>query len=105
VLTAFQQFITELGRNFSVIYQQANTYSRTVRTTGSNLAQQQRRRLQLDLTSSRYVVARLRGCATTSLRTFLRLVLRLRTSKYTSFLLVIFLVGQNSGVMEVGEFT
>ncbi|BBY07988.1 WXG100 family type VII secretion target [Mycobacterium noviomagense] len=34
---ACQQFITELGRNFQVIYQQANTHGSKVRTAGSNM--------------------------------------------------------------------
>jgi hypothetical protein len=52
--------------------------------------------LQLGPTPTRYAAA--------SLLTALRLVLRPRTSKETSFLLVEFLVGQNSAVAEVSEF-
>jgi uncharacterized protein YukE len=36
--TACQQFITELGRNFQVIYQQANTHGARVQTAGANMA-------------------------------------------------------------------
>src|SRR6201992_837503 len=35
---ACQQFITDLGRNFQVIYEQANTHGQKVQTTGSNMA-------------------------------------------------------------------
>ena len=35
---ACQQFITELGRNFQVIYQQANTHGQKVQTSGTNMA-------------------------------------------------------------------
>jgi uncharacterized protein YukE len=33
-----QQFITELGRNFQVIYQAANQHGTNVQTAGSNMA-------------------------------------------------------------------
>jgi uncharacterized protein YukE len=33
-----QQFITELGRNFQVIYQQANQHGSNVQTAGNNMA-------------------------------------------------------------------
>ena len=36
--TACQQFITELGRNFQVIYEQANAHGYKVQTAGSNMA-------------------------------------------------------------------
>jgi uncharacterized protein YukE len=36
--TACQHFITELGRNFQVIYEQANTHGSKVQTAGSNMA-------------------------------------------------------------------
>ena len=36
--TACQQFITELGRNFQVIYEQANAHGSKVQTAGSNMA-------------------------------------------------------------------
>ena len=36
--TACQQFITELGRNFQVIYEQANAHGAKVQTAGSNMA-------------------------------------------------------------------
>ena len=35
---ACQQFITELGRNFQVIYEQANAQGTKVQTAGSNMA-------------------------------------------------------------------
>jgi ESAT-6 family protein len=35
---ACQQFITDLGRNFSVIYAQANAHGSKVQTAGSNMA-------------------------------------------------------------------
>jgi uncharacterized protein YukE len=35
---ACQQFITELGRNFQVIYEQANAHGAKVQTAGSNMA-------------------------------------------------------------------
>jgi uncharacterized protein YukE len=35
---ACQQFITDLGRNFQVIYQQANAHGNKVQTAGSNMA-------------------------------------------------------------------
>jgi uncharacterized protein YukE len=35
--TACQQFITELGRNFQVIYEQANAHGAKVQTAGSNM--------------------------------------------------------------------
>jgi serine/threonine protein kinase len=35
---ACQQFITELGRNFQVIYEKANAYGAKVQTAGSNMA-------------------------------------------------------------------
>jgi uncharacterized protein YukE len=33
-----QEFITQLGRNFQVTYQQANTHGTKVQTAGSNMA-------------------------------------------------------------------
>jgi len=36
---ACQQFITDLGRNFQVIYDQANTHGAKVQTAGSNMAE------------------------------------------------------------------
>ena len=36
--TACQQFITALGRNFQVIYEQANAHGCKVQTAGSNIA-------------------------------------------------------------------
>ena len=36
--TACQQFITELGRNFQVIYEQASAHGAKVQTAGSNMA-------------------------------------------------------------------
>jgi uncharacterized protein YukE len=36
--TACQQFITELGRNFQVIHEQANAHGAKVQTSGSNMA-------------------------------------------------------------------
>ena len=36
--TACQQFITELGRNFQVIYEQANAHGSKVQTAGANMA-------------------------------------------------------------------
>jgi uncharacterized protein YukE len=36
--TACQQFITDLGRNFQVIYEQANAHGVKVQTAGSNMA-------------------------------------------------------------------
>jgi hypothetical protein len=33
-----QEFITQLGRNFHVIYQQANSHGQQVQTAGSNMA-------------------------------------------------------------------
>ncbi|WP_156763400.1 WXG100 family type VII secretion target, partial [Mycobacterium scrofulaceum] len=35
---ACQQFITDLGRNFQVIYEQANAHGQKVQTAGSNMA-------------------------------------------------------------------
>lgn len=35
---ACQQFISELGRNFQVIYEQANAHGTKVQTAGSNMA-------------------------------------------------------------------
>ncbi|MBS4730206.1 WXG100 family type VII secretion target [Mycobacterium sp. SM1] len=36
--TACQQFIAELGRNFQVIYEQANAHGAKVQTAGANMA-------------------------------------------------------------------
>src|ERR1700736_4004148 len=36
---ACQEFITQLGRNFQVIYQQANAHGQKVQTAGNNMAQ------------------------------------------------------------------
>jgi ESAT-6 family protein len=35
---ACQEFITQLGRNFQVIYEQANTHGQKVQTAGSDMA-------------------------------------------------------------------
>ena len=35
--TACQQFITQLGRNFQVIYEQANQHGQKVQTAGNNM--------------------------------------------------------------------
>jgi uncharacterized protein YukE len=35
---ACQQFITDLGRNFQVIYEQANAHGAKVQTAGANMA-------------------------------------------------------------------
>jgi hypothetical protein len=35
---ACQQFITELGRDFQVIYEQANAHGSKVQTAGANMA-------------------------------------------------------------------
>jgi hypothetical protein len=35
---ACQEFITQLGRNFQVIYEQANAHGQKVQTAGSNMA-------------------------------------------------------------------
>jgi uncharacterized protein YukE len=35
---ACQEFITQLGRNFQVIYRQANAHRQKVQTAGSNMA-------------------------------------------------------------------
>jgi uncharacterized protein YukE len=35
---ACQEFITELGRNFQVIYQQASAHGSSVQTAGNNMA-------------------------------------------------------------------
>ena len=48
---ACQEFITQLGRNFQVIYEQANSHGQKVQTAGNNMCvHRQRRRLQLGLT-------------------------------------------------------
>ena len=36
--TACQEFITQLGRNFQVIYEQANAHGQKIQTAGSNMA-------------------------------------------------------------------
>ncbi|MCV7097679.1 WXG100 family type VII secretion target [Mycobacterium kubicae] len=36
---ACQEFITQLGRNFQVIYEQANSHGQKVQSAGSNMAQ------------------------------------------------------------------
>lgn len=36
---ACQEFITALGRNFAVIYQQANAHGQKIQAAGSNMAQ------------------------------------------------------------------
>ena len=36
---ACQEFITQLGRNFQVIYEQANQHGQKVQSAGSNMAQ------------------------------------------------------------------
>ena len=47
---ACQEFITQLGRNFQVIYEQANSHGQKVQTAGNNMSlHRQRRRLQLGL--------------------------------------------------------
>jgi hypothetical protein len=35
---ACQEFIAQLGRNFQVIYEQANAHAQKVQTAGSNMA-------------------------------------------------------------------
>jgi len=35
---ACQEFITQLGRNFQVIYEQANAHGQNVQSAGSNMA-------------------------------------------------------------------
>ena len=35
---ACQEFITQLGRNFQVIYQQANSHGQQVQTAGNNMS-------------------------------------------------------------------
>ncbi|MCV7091891.1 type VII secretion protein EsxI, partial [Mycobacterium interjectum] len=35
---ACQEFITQLGRNFQVIYEQANSHGQKVQSAGSNMA-------------------------------------------------------------------
>jgi hypothetical protein len=35
---ACQQFITDLGRNFQVIYEQANAHGQKVQSAGNNMA-------------------------------------------------------------------
>jgi len=35
---ACQEFITQLGRNFQVIYQQANSHGQKVQTAGNNMS-------------------------------------------------------------------
>jgi hypothetical protein len=35
---ACQEFITQLGRNFQVIYEQANSHGQKVQTAGSNMS-------------------------------------------------------------------
>ena len=50
---ACQEFITQLGRNFQTIYEQANSHGQKVQTAGNNMnSHRQRRRLQLGLTRS-----------------------------------------------------
>ncbi|MFV0493826.1 MAG: type VII secretion protein EsxI, partial [Mycobacterium sp.] len=34
-----QEFITQLGRNFQVIYEQANTHGMKIQNAGNNMAQ------------------------------------------------------------------
>ncbi|RFZ01826.1 putative ESAT-6-like protein 6 [Mycobacterium marinum] len=36
---ACQEFITQLGRNFQVIYEQANSHGQKVQAAGNNMAQ------------------------------------------------------------------
>ncbi|ODR17133.1 secretion protein [Mycobacterium gordonae] len=36
---ACQEFIAQLGRNFQVIYEQANTHGQKVQSAGNNMAQ------------------------------------------------------------------
>ena len=48
---ACQEFITQLGRNFQTIYEQANSHGQKVQTAGNNMSQHRlRRRRQLGLT-------------------------------------------------------
>ena len=48
---ACQEFITQLGRNFQVIYEQANSHGQKVQTAGNNMSSHRlRRRRQLGLT-------------------------------------------------------
>ena len=35
---ACQEFVSQLGRNFAVIYEQANTHGQKVQTAGNNMA-------------------------------------------------------------------
>ena len=42
--TACQEFITQLGRNFQVIYEQANAHGQKVQTAGSQHEQHRQRR-------------------------------------------------------------
>ena len=51
---ACQEFITQLGRNFQTIYEQANSHGQKVQTAGNNMSQHRlRRRRQLGLTLHR----------------------------------------------------
>ena len=51
---ACQEFITQLGRNFQVIYEQANSHGQKVQTAGNNMnVHRLRRRRQLGLTLHR----------------------------------------------------
>ncbi|MCV7234130.1 WXG100 family type VII secretion target [Mycobacterium branderi] len=45
--TACQEFITQLGRNFQVIYEQANAHGQKVQTAGSNFITQLGRNFQV----------------------------------------------------------
>ena len=48
---ACQEFITQLGRNFQTIYEQANSHGQKVQTAGNNMSVHRlRRRRQLGLT-------------------------------------------------------
>ena len=42
--TACQEFITQLGRNFQVIYEQANAHGQKVQTAGNNMSTHRFRR-------------------------------------------------------------
>ena len=56
---ACQEFITQLGRNFQTIYEQANSHGQKVQTAGNNMSQHRlRRRRQLGLTPAPPTVAR-----------------------------------------------
>ena len=64
---ACQEFITQLGRNFQVIYEQANSHGQKVQTAGNNMSQHRlRRRLQLGLKVNPGAAAHRFRCAAAS---------------------------------------